>query len=63
MNAKTVKGVIVTPYTMIVDDITIRAEGTRKGEKNFITVSLSDDKRGVMLQVNYEDIKELVRGV
>lgn len=66
MNAKTVKGMIVTPLTMEISDVTIRAEktGKIKGVKdNFATLSLADDKRGIMLQVNYEDIKELVRGL
>lgn len=66
MNAKTVKDMIVTPLTMEVGDVTIRAEktGKIKGVKdNFMTLSLADDKRGIMLQVNYEDIKELVRGL
>lgn len=66
MNAKTVKGMIVTPLTMEVGDVTIRVEktGKIKGLKdNFMSLSLADDKRGIMLQVNYEDIKELVRGL
>jgi hypothetical protein len=65
MRAKTVKGMIVTPLTMEISDVTIRAEktGKLKGVKdNFATLSLADDKRGIMLQVNYEDIKELIRG-
>lgn len=66
MKAKTVKGMIVTPLTMEISDVTIRAEktGKMKGVKdNFMTLSLADEKRGIMLQVNYEDIKELVRGL
>lgn len=66
MRAKTVKGMIVTPLTMEISDVTIRAEktGKIKGIKdNFATLSLADDKRGIMLQVNYEDIKELIRGL
>ncbi len=66
MKAKTVKGMIVTPLTMEVGDVTIRVEktGKIKGLKNnFMTLSLADEKRGIMLQVNYEDIKELVRGL
>lgn len=66
MRAKTVKGMITTPLAMEMGDITIRAEktGKIKGMKdNFTTISLSDDKRGIMLQVNYEDIKELIRGL
>ncbi len=66
MRAKTVKGMIVTPLTMEMGDVTIRVEktGKIKGVKdNFTTLSLADDKRGIMLQVNYEDIKELIRGL
>lgn len=66
MKAKTVKGMITTPLTMELAEITIRAErtGKIKGVKdNFATLSLADDKRGIMLQVNYEDIKELIRGL
>lgn len=60
MQLRKTKGMIVTPMIMVMDDITIRAEGTRRKGKDFITVSLADDKRGVMLQVNYDDIKALV---
>lgn len=66
MKAKTVKGMITTPLAMEMGDITIRAEktGKIKGMKdNFTTISLSDGKRGIMLLVNYEDIKELIRGL
>lgn len=60
MQLRETKGMIVTPMIMVMDDITIRAEGTRQKGKDFITVSLADEKRGVMLQVNYDDIKALV---
>ena len=65
MKSKTVKGMIITQLTMEMGDVTIRVEKTKiKGIKdNFATLSLADDKRGVMLQVNYEDIKELIRGL
>lgn len=66
MKAKIVKGIIVTPLSMEISDITIRVEktGKIKGVKdNFATLSLADDKRDLMLQVNYEDIKELIRGL
>lgn len=66
MKAKIVKGIIVTPLSMEISDITIRVEKTDKikGVKdNFATLSLADDKRDLMLQVNYEDIKELIRGL
>jgi hypothetical protein len=66
MRAKTVKGVIVTPLDTKISKVTIRVEktGKIKGVKdNFVTLSLADDERGIMLQVNYEDIRELIRGL
>lgn len=66
MKAKTVKGIIVTPSSMGMDDVTITVEktGKIKGMKdNFTTLSLADDKRGILFQVNYDDIKELIRGL
>ena len=60
MQIRKTKGMILTPMSMVMDDITIRAEGTKRKSKDFITVSLADEKRGVMLQVNYDDIKALV---
>ena len=66
MKAKTVKGIIVTPLSMEMGDVTIRVEktGKIKGIKdNFATLSLADDKRGIMFLVNLEDIKELIRGL
>lgn len=66
MRAKTVKGMIATPLTIEMGDVTIRAEqtGKIKGIKdNFTSVSLTDDKRGIMIQVNYDDIKNLIKGI
>lgn len=66
MRAKTVKGMIITPFTTDLSDVTIRVEktGKIKGMKdNFTTVSLTDDKRGIMIQVNYDDIKNLIKGL
>ena len=66
MRAKTVAGVIVTPLNEKISKVTIRVEKTSKikGIKdNFTTLSLADDERGIMLQVHYEDIKELIRGL
>lgn len=72
MRAKTVKGIIITPLTMEMGEVTIRAESTVKikgvktgkvkGVKdNFTTVSLADEKRGIMIQVNLADIKKLIK--
>lgn len=47
MKAKTVKGMITTPLTMELAEITIRAERTGKGngfKNEFTTISLADDK-------------------
>ena len=66
MKAKTVKGAIVTPSSFRMDDVTIRVEKTGKikgVQDDFASLSLADDKKGIMLQVKYEDIKELLRGL
>lgn len=64
MRAKTVKGMIITPLKMEMGEVTIRAEkaGKIKGMKDdFTTVSLADEKRGIMIQVNFADIKKLIK--
>ena len=57
MKYKVTNGIISTPISFMPTDITIRAEKTDK----LTTVSLADDKLGIMIQVNYKDIKELVK--
>lgn len=63
MKSKTTRGMITTPLTMEMAEITIRAERTKRNGAAFTTVSLADDKRGILISVNYEDIKETVRGL
>lgn len=57
MKLKTVKGLIHTANNMSYTAVTIRAEKTG----NLTTISLADDRLGIGLQVNYKDIKELVK--
>ena len=66
MKAKTVKGTIATPMYFKPTDITIRADKTRtsnKTDNGLITLSLADDKAGIMIEVKYKDIERLVRGL
>lgn len=59
MKAKEVNGVICTPICLEEIKVTIRAEKTG----NFTTVSLADDKRGISIQVPYNEIRKVVRGL
>jgi len=59
MKSKTVKGMITTKIGMEIKDITIRAERTGA----FTTLSLADDDKQILLEVNYKDIKDVVRGL
>ena len=43
--------------------ITVRAEKTTHNGQTLTTLSLSDDARGIMLHVNYNDIKDFIRGL
>ena len=56
MRSKEVNGMVVTPLTMEETRVTIKGERTG----NFVTISLADEDRGLMLQVDYNDIKKLV---
>ena len=59
MRAKEVNGIICTPKTFEPAKITIRGEKTG----DFITVSLADDKKGILIQVPYSEIRKVVRGL
>lgn len=59
MKFKEVNGLICTPKGLEPTKVSIRAEKTG----DFITVSLADDKRNILLQVNYSDIRKVVRGL
>ena len=59
MKSKTVKGMVATRFGVELKKVTIRAE--RTGE--FTTLSLADDDKQIMLEVNYKDIKDVVRGL
>ena len=63
MKIKITNGVVTTPLTMDMAKITIRAERTNRAGKAFTSVSLADDNKGILISVNYEDIKELVKGL
>lgn len=59
MKSKTVKGMIATKIGIELKNITIRAERTGL----FTTISLADDDKQILLEVNYKDIKDVVRGL
>lgn len=59
MKSKTVKGMIATKIGIELKDITIRAERTGA----FTTLSLADDNKQILLQVNYKDIKDVISGL
>lgn len=65
MKAKTVNGLAVNPRSILPTPtkVTIRAEKTTHNGKTLTTLSLSDDARGIMLHVNYDDIKDFIRGL
>ena len=48
---------MVTPLGITPKQITIRAEKT----KGLTTISLADDKSGVMMEVNYKVINDLIK--
>ena len=58
MKIKTVNGMIGTTKFVAPTQVTIRYEKTG----NFESVSLSDEKAGIMLLVSLDDIKKLVKG-
>jgi hypothetical protein len=59
MKYKQVNGIICTPMGVEEAKVSIRAEKTG----DFITVSLADDKRNILLQVPYSDIRKVVRSL
>ena len=59
MTSKEVDGIICTPISFEPAKITIRGEKTG----DFITVSLADDNKGVLIQVPYSEIRKVVRGL
>ena len=65
MKAKTVNGLMLKSGLIIPKptQITIRAEKTTHNGQTLTTLSLSDDARGIMLHVNYDDIKDFIRGL
>ena len=59
MRVKVVDGVICTHMGIRPDKVVIRAEKTG----NFTTVSLADGKTGLLLQVPYNEIRKVVKGL
>lgn len=59
MKSKTVKGMVATRLGVELKKVTIRAERTGA----FTTLSLADDDKQILLEVNYKDIKDVVRGL
>lgn len=57
MKSKTVKGMVVTRLGVEFKKVTIRSERTGA----FTTLSLADDDKQILLEVNYKDIKDVVR--
>jgi len=50
-------GVVTTRLGTGFTQVTIRAERT----DDFVTVSLADESRGIMIQVPYDKVKSVVR--
>ena len=65
MKAKTVRGLTMNSRSIIPTptQITIRAEKTTHNGQTLTTLSLSDDARGIMLHVDYDDVKDLIKGL
>lgn len=59
MKSKTVKGMVATRLGVELKKVTIRAERTGA----FTTLSLADDDKQILLEVNYKDIKDVIRGL
>ena len=65
MKAKIINGFAMNPRSIIPTPtkVTIRAEKTTHNGQTLTTFSLSDDARGIMLHVNYDDIKDFIKGL
>lgn len=59
MKSKTVKGMVATRLGVELKKVTIRAERTGA----FTTLSLADDDKQILLEVNYKDIKDVISGL
>lgn len=57
MECSKVIGMIADNNKIGFTNVTIRAEKT----KNLTTLSLADEKRGVLIEVDYKDIEKLVK--
>lgn len=43
--------------------VTIRAERTKTNGKEFTSLSLTDESRNLMILVDYEEVKKVIRGL
>ena len=57
MKLDTTTGIVTTRLGTGYTQVTIRAERT----DDFVTVSLADESRGIMIQVPYDKVKAVVR--
>lgn len=57
MKLDTTTGIVTTRLGTGLAQVTIRAERT----EDFVTVSLADESRGIMIQVPYDKVKAVVR--
>lgn len=57
MKLDTTTGIVTTRLGTGYAQVAIRAERT----DNFVTVSLADESRGIMIQVPYDKVKAVVR--
>lgn len=57
MKITTTRGMYSNGKGIWLSDITIRTERTG----DYVSVSLADEKRGVLMQVSYRDIEKLVK--
>lgn len=59
MKSSMTKGMVFNKSKVNLSNVTVKAEST----KGLTTVSLADERQGVMIQVNYDTIKKLVESL
>lgn len=59
MKSSMTKGMVFNKSKVNLSNVTVRAEST----KGSTTVSLADERQGIMIQVNYDTIKKLVESL
>lgn len=65
MKARTVDGLTFTEVNPIPKPtkVTIRAERTKENGKEVTSLSLTDESRGFMIFVDYDEVKKVIRGL